>query len=117
MSKGTTSGARADDGSVLPLLAVVLGVAVLCLLMITATADLAVRRSRAQIAADAGALAGAAEGEGRAGEVVATNGAILSSYREQPGRGPDALVTVTVRVEFRGASAEAWAERYVDRGS
>jgi uncharacterized membrane protein len=117
MSEAATSGGRADDGSVLPLVAVVLGVVVLCLLMITTTADLAVRRSRAQSAADAGALAGAAEGEGRAREVVATNGAILSSYREQPGRGPDALITVMVRVEFRGASAEAWAERYVDRGS
>lgn len=107
---------RTDDGSALPLVGVLLGVVVLCLLMITLTADFAARRSRAQSAADAGALAGAAEGEGRAREVVATNGAVLSSYREQPGRGPDALVTVSVTVEFRGVSAEAWAERYVDRG-
>lgn len=110
-------GARPDDGSALPLVAVMLGVVVLCLLMITTTADLAVRRSRAQNAADAGALAGAAEGEGRARAVVAANGAVLSSYREHAGRGPDAVVTVSVTVDFRGESAEAWAERYVDRGS
>lgn len=96
--------------------AVVLAGAVVGMLVVTTTADIAVRRTRAQIAADAGALAGAAEGQAGARAVVESNGAELIGYREGPGRGVDGVVTVTVRVEFRGVSAEAWAEQFLDRG-
>jgi hypothetical protein len=52
-----------------------------------------VQRQRAQIAADAAALAGVRGGRATAGAVAAANGAALQSFEV---RGDEVLVTVTV---------------------
>ncbi len=73
-----------------------------------------VDRSRAQLAADAAALAGAAEGEAAARQVAATNGGSVVAFdvddvgffrRE-----------VKVRVTHGGAEVVATAERYPEGG-
>jgi len=60
------------------------------------------RRASVQAAADASALAGAADGEGAASEVAAANGARILGYTQD---GDDVHVTV----ERRGATASARA--------
>jgi hypothetical protein len=106
----------ADDGSVLPLVAVMLAMLALTAMLLVASVDVLVRRARAQAAADAGALAGAAEGRFRAEEVVEANDGVLVKYREQPGRSAHSDMVVEVEVEVRGVGAVAAAERYLDLG-
>ena len=107
---------RDEAGSVLPLMAlaiVVLGGAVLLIGRLgVATTD----RAGARAAADAAALAGAAEGEGPARELAAANGAQVRHFEAQ---GTDAVV----EVELGTARAVARARRShgavggVDRGA
>jgi hypothetical protein len=104
---------RTDTGQVVPLLAlailVVGGVAVL----VGHLGGAAIDRSRARTAADAAALAGAAEGERSATEVAAANGGRLEAFSVDGAR-----VVVVVRVGHARARAEA--ERttgWVDGGS
>jgi hypothetical protein len=66
---------------------------------------LAVHRAHARTAADAAALAGAAEGRAAAEEVARANGAVLESFATD---GPD--VEVRVRVGSTHATARARRE-------
>lgn len=112
-----------DRGSVLPLVAVWLGVAVLVAMAIVAGTGAMVGRARAQATADAAALAGAAGGPAAAQVVAESNDGTIVSYVEThrgagpatlprgPGRSaPSLLVTVVVDVD--GATATAAAERF-----
>lgn len=101
-----------DDGSVLPLVALWLMALVTMAMALVAGADVVVDRARAQAAADAGALAGAADGRGSAEAVIDRNGAVLVDYDERPGSGAGSLLVVDVVVRFDSASARASAERY-----
>ena len=70
--------------------------------------------ARAQTAADASALAGAAAGREEAASLASANGGVLVSYvEEEPGDGPD-RVLVTVSVQVGRASRTARAERLVE---
>lgn len=93
-----------EGGQTVPLVAllvVVMGVACLALGRLGGAA---VARAQAVTAADAAALAGAADGEGTASSAAQWNGARLVSYEEI---GTD----VRVRVELGGARASARARR------
>lgn len=104
----------ADDGSVLPLVAAWLMALAVTAMGLVAGVDVVVDRSRAQAAADAGALAGAAGGRSEAKRVIEHNNAVLISFRERPGRSPGSLMVVDVVVQVDGVTAEASGERYVD---
>ncbi|MEA2901577.1 MAG: hypothetical protein QOH36_1464 [Actinomycetota bacterium] len=108
--------ARGERGSVVPLMAlaiVVLGAAVL---LVGRLGVAATDRAGARTAADAAALAGAAEGEGPAGDLAAANGADMTNFAAE---GTDARV----EVELGTARAVARARRShgavdgVDRGA
>ena len=98
-----------DEGSVLPLVALWLLALALMAMMLVVGGDLIIDRSRAQAAADAAALAGAAEGRVAAESVAGGNGAQLVDYRERSGRSPGSLVVVDVVVRFDDAMAAATA--------
>jgi hypothetical protein len=123
MAERTTAGER---GSVLPLVAVWLAVAVLAMMAIMAAVGAGVDRARAQAAADAAALAGAADGRAAAELVAAENGGSLERYSEvaqfgggesnhpgRLGRNTYPAVVVTVVVHVDGAMATASAERFL----
>jgi hypothetical protein len=93
-----------ERGQALPLVAVVLVLAAVVLVVVGRLGGAAVDRARAQTAADAAALAGAAEGEGAAAEAARANGAALESF---VARGDE--VEVVARV--RDARARATAAR------
>lgn len=95
-----------DGGQVTPVLALVVLVAVLGLLLLARTAAVAHERARARSTADAGALAGAADGRVAASVTVAANGGRLVRYDERSS-------TVEVSVRVGGAQASARAERRV----
>ena len=80
----------------------VVALAVVVLLALVPLGQAATHRARARTAADAAALAGAAEGEDAAREVAGANGAELTEWRAQ---GRD--VWVEVRVEGARATAKA----------
>lgn len=69
-----------EAGQVVPLVAAVLVVAAVIVLALVLLARGASDRARAQTAADAAALAGAADGEGAARAVAAANGGELTDY-------------------------------------
>ena len=93
-----------ERGSVLPLVAlIVLAVGGLCVGLSRLGGD-AMASARARTAADAAALAGAAEGEAAARELAAANGAELLEYAEEG-------VEVQVRARVGEAEAVARAER------
>ncbi|MEM9656229.1 MAG: hypothetical protein AAGA65_29355 [Actinomycetota bacterium] len=115
---------RPDDaGSIVPLVAVLAVVFVLVGALVGATARRQHQVSVAQWAADAAALAAAAEGTGPAGRVAAArlaavNGANLVSLTAvppPPGLG-DRVVSLVfvVEVEHEGAVALAAAARFID---
>lgn len=81
-------------------------VAVVSCLLIVGVAGRASQRTAAQSAADAVALAGAAEGRSEAEEIAAANDAILLEF-DQDGS------VVTVRIERAGVHAEARAEKQI----
>lgn len=92
-----------ERGSVVPLVAAVLGIAVLSLLALVRLGELALRRAEAQTAADMAALAGLYEGEVGAADLARRNGAVLVSFRSDD----DDRIEVVVRVD--GVRAEASA--------
>ena len=95
-----------DRGQALPLLLVAVLLAGGLLLLLAQLGGTAVGDARARTAADAAALAGAAEGEASATEVARDNGGRLVDF-EQHG----ADVRVVVEVGERRARARARAER------
>ncbi|MDH3303275.1 MAG: pilus assembly protein TadG-related protein [Acidimicrobiia bacterium] len=105
-----------DEGSVLPLVALWLMALVVMAMGLVAGVDVVADRTRAQAAADAGALAGAAEGRSAAEVVVGRNGATLVSYRERVGGSPESLLVVDIVVRFDDVTARASAERYRSTG-
>lgn len=93
-----------DRAQAAPLVLGVVAVAVAVLLALLPLANGATQRARAHTAADAAALAGAAEGEAAAREVAVANGAELVAWYA---RGRDVWVEVTLG----DASARAKARR------
>lgn len=101
---GRRRRARGEDGSVLPLVALLL-VAIAGLTVAVGDVGLdVVTAARARAAADAAALAGAAEGEPAARRLAVANGGRLVSYATD---GPEVQVTV----EIAGVEARARAAR------
>lgn len=107
-----------EQGSLVPLLAVVLPVVVLVLVLVVGTADRAARQARVQWAADAAALAAAAAGPAGDGPVMAravaaANGAEVISVRtalpEVAERPYAVAVIVVVEVEADGIVSVAAA--------
>jgi hypothetical protein len=96
---------RVEAGQVAPLCAVIVLVAAGAMLLIAELGVLAVHRAHARTAADAAALAGAAEGRETAAQVAAANGAVLESFVVD---GTD--VQVRVRVGSTHATARARRE-------
>ena len=84
---------KQERGSVLPLVAVGILVAGGAVLLLGRIGTAAVDRASARTAADAAALAGAAEGRSGAMSVASANGGHVISYREQ---GSDTEVSVAV---------------------
>lgn len=127
----TTQGRHGDEGSVLPLTAIVVALAVVAAMALVAIVDGSVSRARAQVAADAGALAAVAvAGDDDLGrltglQLVERNGAELVEYRQawvdQPspsdGSGEGELMVrplrVTIVADYSGVKAVATAERSV----
>jgi hypothetical protein len=93
-----------ERGQVVPLLAALVVIAGLFLLMLARLGGGAVDRAQARNAADAAALAGAAEGRGGADRLAERNGAAIRRYTEH---GNDAEVVV----ELGDARAIARARR------
>ena len=123
----TIQGRHGDDGSVLPLSAIVVAVVVVAAMMLVAIVDGSVRRARAQVAADAGALAAATVahdsdtlGRQTAVELVESNGGELVEY-QQGFAGDRSDVSqmaprpfrVTIVADYQGVKAVATAERSV----
>lgn len=98
--------ARTDAGQLLPLYALIVLVAAGAMVLLADLGVLAARRAQARTAADAAALAGAAEGEPAAARVAEANGAALESYAAI---GAD--VIVRVRVGSTHATARARREQ------
>ncbi|MEY2453547.1 MAG: hypothetical protein QOD92_3121 [Acidimicrobiaceae bacterium] len=97
--------ARSDGGQLTPLYAVIVLVAGGVMVLLAHLGVLAVHRGHARTAADAAALAGAAEGRSVAEEVARANGAVLESFVID---GTD--VEVRVRVGSTHATARARRE-------
>jgi hypothetical protein len=91
-------------GQVMPLVMAILAVLVLVLLGVARLGAAANDRARARIAADAAALAGAAEGRNAAAVLAARNGGRLVGFRAV---GMDTIVTVVVRHMRATARARA----------
>jgi hypothetical protein len=98
-----------ERGQALPLLLVVLVLAAAVAVLVADLGAAAVHRARARTAADAAALAGAADGEAAARDVAQRNGAELVGFAVD---GP--IVEVVVR--HGPASATATAEGIVGAG-
>lgn len=89
----STSTWTSDDGQAMPLVLGVVALAVVVLLALVPLARGTAQRAQAVTAADAAALAGAAEGEDAARQVAADNGGRLVAWRAE---GADVWVTVVV---------------------
>jgi hypothetical protein len=94
----------ADRGQVVPLAAAMLALIVAALVALVPAARALEDRARARTAADAAALAGAAEGEAAARRLAAANGGRLVEYRSDG-------ASVAVRVQVGVAAARARAGR------
>jgi uncharacterized membrane protein len=94
--------ARGDRGQLVPLYALLVLLTGGALLLLAHLGSLAIDRARARTAADAAALAGAAEGKGAAQEVAQANGATLETLAIL-----DDEVEVRVRVGSVHATARA----------
>ena len=103
---------RDQRGQVLPLVAVVIVLAGLAMLAVVRFGAVAIDRGRASAAADAAALAGAAEGRQAADALAAANGGRLVAYDEV---GRDARVQVQVGNVTATARAHRDGERHDDR--
>lgn len=95
---------QAEGGQVMPLVVAVMVVVGVVMMALTHLGVAAADRARAQTAADAAALAGAADGRPAADELAVANGARLVSYREV---GSDVIVTVAVNAARATARARA----------
>jgi hypothetical protein len=95
-----------DRGQALPLMLIALAVALIGLLVLSRVGLAADDAARARTAADAAALAGAAEGRSEAGRLATANGGVLIEYRSS-----GSIVEVVVRVGR--AAARARAERVI----
>lgn len=95
-----------EGGIMVTALALWLLAATLACLLIVGIAQRAGERANAQAAADAIALAGAAEGEEAAQRLATANGADIERIDQRDGR-------FTVRVTVSGIAAEASAERQI----
>lgn len=82
-----------DRGQVMPLMLAVVALSVVVLLALVPLAQAAGERARARTAADAAALAGAAEGEAAARQIATANGAELIAWRAE---GADVWIEVTL---------------------
>jgi len=91
-----------DAGQATPLVALLFVITAGALLALGHLGAILADRTRAQTAADAAALAGATDGEGRARDVAARNGGEVRSYVAQGSE-----VEVVVRVGQADASARA----------
>lgn len=96
-----------ERGQSVVLVAAAIGLVAIVALGLARLGSAAMDRAHAQSAADASALAGAADGRGAAEGVAGSNHATLIEYRVL---GPEVLVTVRVRGE------EATARARADRG-
>jgi uncharacterized membrane protein len=99
-----TEQCRRDGGQAAPLVLALVAVAVVLLLAVVPLGRATQQRAAARTAADAAALAGAAEGEQAAREVAEANGGELVEWRA---KGHDVWVVVTLG----DARAEAKARR------
>jgi hypothetical protein len=97
-----------DSGQVVPLAAALMVLTVAALVALVPAAEALADRARASTAADAAALAGAAEGEDAARRLAAANGAELVEFRRE---GEE--VVVRVRVGMVQAEARARGRRVV----
>ena len=101
----------AERGSVVPLLAALVGLTVLALIGTVEVGRTAIARAEAQTAADLAALAAVHEGRDGARDLAGRNGAELVTVVHDGG-------VVHVVVELDGRRAEAWAaldwERWPD---
>ena len=95
---------REERGSTVPLLALLVLAAGGAIVLLGRVGGAAVDRASARTAADAAALAGAAEGRASASSVAAADGGRIESYRELG-------VDTEVRVSVGGATAVARARR------
>lgn len=95
-------GGGGDEGQVAPLAALMVGLSAVLLLAFVPVGQLLTARAQARTAADAAALAGAAEGEEAARRVAEANGGTLLELER---RGSE----VVVRVEVGGVDAYARA--------
>ena len=93
---------RGERGQAMPLLLVVVVMAALAVVAVGQFGQRLVDRGRAQIAADAAALAATTGGRQAATRLAAGNGAVLTSYLEAVG-----AVTVVVQVDGQQATARA----------
>jgi hypothetical protein len=102
-------GRRDDRGQSTPLVAMLLAVVIVVLTALGPMGQVLARRTQARTAADAAALAGAAEGEEAAGRLADANGAELVEFRQ----GGTGEVVVHVRV----GDVDAWARAQGRRGA
>ncbi len=102
MDETRTRTGRGDRGQVLPLMALALIVALSLALLLARLAPLVDDAARAQTAADAAALAGAAEGRSAAARFANANGGELIDFHQD-----GSIVEVTVRVGHASADASA----------
>jgi hypothetical protein len=93
---------RIERGQAMALLLVVVVMAALAVVAVGQFGLRLVDRGRAQIAADAAALAATTGGRSAAARLAAGNGAVLTSYIEEGG-----AVTVAVQVDGQQATARA----------
>src|SRR3954470_6776624 len=91
-----------DRGQALPLVVAIVAIAALGVVGLGRFAVATVHAARARTAADAAALAGAADGREAAAAIASENGARLISYAERDG-------TVDVQVRWGDAMARARA--------
>jgi hypothetical protein len=94
--------AHGDGGQLIPLYALILLVAAGAAVALAYLGRVAVLEAKAQTAADAAALAGAAEGQAGAAELAARNGATLEDFTVN-----GTTVEVEVRLGDRHAVARA----------
>ena len=90
----------------MPLLLIVLFLVVLAAVLVAEVGAAAIEREEAQVAADAAALAGAADGRAAADAAAEANGARVTEYH-------DLGSVVQLSVTYRRASATAAAFMYV----
>ena len=104
-----------DRGQAVPLMAAMLLLAMGAVVATIEIGRLLNESATARTAADAAALAGAADGPDGAASIAAANGAVLLSYEEEEEPVDDSdVLLVTVTVQVGRTSRTARAERLVE---